>query len=326
MFERIDSCPDPLAEIWQVVRGGSVMAARIEARAPWCLQFGSGERRVGFHVVIEGTLRLVTETEQLFELNGGEVVLLPHGTPHLIADQPDGLAPSDTTQVRHLAPGERFDIQGGVGRHASLLCGSYAFAATGANPLLRGLPEVVRATFAADTSLGRTVALLAAEAAEPQPGASLMIERLVDLLFLQTLRAWSAQSPERTASTLIGALGDPQINPAIRAFHAEPARNWSLDGLASLCGLSRAVFVRRFRRAVGESPGAYVTRWRMAQASQRLASGERIAAVAAQVGYANEFAFAKAFKRFSGNTPGRHRQLYVARLRTGKPSREDTLL
>ena len=77
--------------------------------------------------------------------------------------------------------------------------------------------------------------------------------------------------------------------------------------MAQRSGLSRAPSARRFRQAVGEPPLAYVTRWRMTVADL-LEQGERIGNVAHQVGYHNEFAFAKAFKRARGVAPGQLRR------------------
>jgi AraC-like DNA-binding protein len=308
MFKRIDSRPDPLAEIWRAVRVGSVMSARIEARAPWALRFGFADRRAGFHVLTAGSADLVLDNGIVHAMAAGDIVLLPHGTAHVVADRagtPSSDVPSD------LGPGAHFTVPGGEGALATLLCGSYSFAAEGDNPLLRGLPDVLHlsaATKGAD--LERTVALLTNESRINRPGSSLVVERLVDLLFVYALRAWLDAQDHRGSTSLIGALGDIRINPAIRAIHEQPAKPWALDELAALCGLSRAVFVRRFRRAVGEAPGSYLTRWRMALASDRLARGDRVAAVAADAGYSSEFAFAKAFKRFSGTSPGQHRRRY----------------
>jgi AraC-like DNA-binding protein len=46
----------------------------------------------------------------------------------------------------------------------------------------------------------------------------------------------------------------------------------------------------------------------MTVATELLEQGERIASVARQVGYDNEFAFAKAFKRVCGRPPGEIRR------------------
>jgi AraC-like DNA-binding protein len=106
-------------------------------------------------------------------------------------------------------------------------------------------------------------------------------------------------------------LQDPVAGPAVRAVHDDPAHGWTVAALAQRSGLSRAPFARRFRQAVGEPPLAYVTRWRMTVAADLLEQGERIAKVAHQVGYDNEFAFAKAFKRVRGVAPGQLRRRHA---------------
>jgi AraC-like DNA-binding protein len=73
--------------------------------------------------------------------------------------------------------------------------------------------------------------------------------------------------------------------------------------------MSRAVFARRFTSLVGEAPLAYLTRWRLSLAAQRLRDTDLpIAALAGQVGYGSEYSFSRAFTRFHGQPPGRYRR------------------
>jgi AraC-like DNA-binding protein len=73
--------------------------------------------------------------------------------------------------------------------------------------------------------------------------------------------------------------------------------------------MSRSAFAARFRESVGLSPLDYVTRWRMFRAGALLRQGNRsIAEISVIVGYENESAFAKAFKRVTGTTPGAYRR------------------
>ena len=52
----------------------------------------------------------------------------------------------------------------------------------------------------------------------------------------------------------------------------------------------------------------YLTRWRMQLAAKRLSESDaKIAAVAQEVGYDSEAAFSRAFKKFSGRSPGEWR-------------------
>jgi AraC-like DNA-binding protein len=113
---------------------------------------------------------------------------------------------------------------------------------------------------------------------------------------------------------------DEQVERAIGAMKAAPTRRWTVATLGRVAGLSRAAFARRFARATGAAPLHWLTKHRMELARARLLEdSEPLAAIAAEVGYACEFAFAKAFKRVVGIAPGVLRR--VARGLPASPSR-----
>ena len=58
-------------------------------------------------------------------------------------------------------------------------------------------------------------------------------------------------------------------------MHAEPARNWTLEELARIAGISRTVFAQRFKGLVGSTAMEYLSRWRMLQAADRLRAGKK---------------------------------------------------
>ncbi len=69
-----------------------------------------------------------------------------------------------------------------------------------------------------------------------------------------------------------------------------------------------AVFARRFIALTGR-PLTYLSLWRMTIAARLLRESDApLSAVAKQIGYAWEFAFANAFKREYGIAPGRYRR------------------
>jgi AraC-like DNA-binding protein len=79
--------------------------------------------------------------------------------------------------------------------------------------------------------------------------------------------------------------------------------------LADRVAVSRSAFAARFTSLVGESPLHYLTRLRLHVASLRLqSSDDTLRAVAAAAGYGSVAAFAKAFKRRVGMTPGAYRR------------------
>ena len=102
---------------------------------------------------------------------------------------------------------------------------------------------------------------------------------------------------------------DLVVARALSAMKAEPARRWTVASLARIAGLSRAAFARRFVFATNTSPLRWLTCHRLAVAQVRLVTtDDGLAAIAADVGYASEFALAKAFKRLFGVAPGRFRR------------------
>ncbi|SFS20016.1 AraC-type DNA-binding protein [Dyella sp. OK004] len=327
MFERLDSRFDVLAQVLEAAHLGRALSARIELGAPWALHFADTNRRAGFHVVTAGRCCVLLDgTTDAVELGAGDIVVFPHGAGHVLADQPDTPSIEIHEAVGNLAPGQRMSLpNAGSGAPASVLCGSYSFAPDGTNPLLRGLPQLLHlsAEKLRNTPLEAAMQWLAAEANGAAPGTALIIDRLVDLLFIYALRLWTAQQDASSPQTWFGALQDPVVGPAVHAVHGDPAYAWTVENLAQRAGLSRAAFARRFQQAMGEPPLSYVTRWRMTVAAGLLADGHAIAHVADRVGYENEFAFAKAFKRIRGLAPGQHRQRH-AKQRTERTTQAES--
>jgi AraC-like DNA-binding protein len=91
-------------------------------------------------------------------------------------------------------------------------------------------------------------------------------------------------------------------------MHEDPAYPWTLAELAIEAGVSRSVLAERFRHYLGDTPMAYLTRWRLQMGAQKLASTSfSVAQIAAEVGYESEAAFNRAFKREFQMPPARFR-------------------
>lgn len=102
---------------------------------------------------------------------------------------------------------------------------------------------------------------------------------------------------------------DRYVEKAIAAMKSSPTQRWTVSMLAKVAGLSRAPFARRFHRATGTSPRRWLTAHRLDIARRRLVeSSVGLAMIADDIGYATEFAFAKAFKRRFGLAPGIYRR------------------
>jgi AraC-like DNA-binding protein len=139
---------------------------------------------------------------------------------------------------------------------------------------------------------------------------------MTELLFIDVIqRHFERVRREGTgdASNWFVALTDPVVGDALAQIHREPARDWSLQELATSVGASRSALAERFTEVVGISPMRYLASWRMELAGQRmLGTPEAIGEIAVAVGYESEAAFNRAFKRHAGEPPAawrrRHRK------------------
>lgn len=283
-----------------------------QARGIWGLSFRQQPGAV-FHCISSGTCWLTHGRERV-QLSAGDLVLFARGDAHSVSDQPR--SPKVALEA-WLARGRRPGLQAlGSGRGAvsEVLCGVYEFdVATRTHPVLELLPPLLHLRPSAQrTDLAGTLASLQGELARGPLGSALVMARLLDILFVQIVRAWVESEPQR--SGWIGALNEPVLARALAAMHRELERDWSVESLARASGTSRATLARRFGEQIGEAPLAYLTRLRLEEAARQLGRGDvGLAAVAQAVGYSSEFAFNRAFRRMYGEPPGRYRERQQAR-------------
>jgi AraC-like DNA-binding protein len=83
---------------------------------------------------------------------------------------------------------------------------------------------------------------------------------------------------------------------------------YGLDEVIAAIGLDKSYFIRLFKKRVGVPPMKYAMSLKMSAAADLLhTTQEPLATVAAQVGFSDEYHFAKRFKQWSGVPPGAYR-------------------
>ncbi|MDT3439770.1 AraC family transcriptional regulator [Pseudofrankia sp. BMG5.37] len=301
---------DLLADVLSVAGVRGTVAATVHAGDPWGLRLFRISA-AAFHAVTAGTAWLRLPGQPPVRLMPGDVVLLPTGSEHGLAGDPDGpLEPFDhAVSKAALATGGRLDV-GPRPARTRILCASYRHDPAVTTPLFTVLPEVVHVPAGTPGAgpLADTIRLLSRELAEPGPASTTLLDRLVDVLLIQVLRAWLRAEPVAPSASWLRALNDPTVSAALGALHADPGRPWTLDSLADHVAVSRATLARRFPAQVGETPAAYLTRWRMDLAARRLRdTDDPIDVIAHAVGYTSEYAFSRAFSRDRAVPPGRYR-------------------
>ena len=81
-----------------------------------------------------------------------------------------------------------------------------------------------------------------------------------------------------------------------------------LDQLATATGVDRFRLTRAFKAAYGMAPHAYLVQLRLATARRMLARGEQPAAVAMELGFADQSHLGRWFMRTYGLTPALYRK------------------
>ncbi|HLM50474.1 MAG TPA: AraC family transcriptional regulator [Solirubrobacteraceae bacterium] len=282
---------------------------------PWSLRIAD-QAPLTLVAVVRGEAWILPDAAGAVRLGRGDVAIIRGPDPYTVADDPA------TPPQAVIHPGQRCTTPEGEelarmselgvrtwGTSAEgatvLLTGTYQMHGEVSRRLLRALPALVTVAGGDDSPL---IALLAQEVVKDDPGQEAVLDRLLDLLLIATLRTWFAR-PEAGAPGWYRASGDPVVGPALRMLHHDPARAWTVASLAEATGVSRAALARRFNALVGEPPMSFLAGWRIALAADLLREpGATVGSVAEQVGYSTPYALSTAFKRRRGVSPQQYRR------------------
>lgn len=291
---------------------------------PWSMRI-EDEAPLTVVAVLRGEAWLLPDAGAAAHLQAGELAIVRGPEHYVVADSPrtpptvvvypggrctsadDGRPLWDEwslgvrTWGRHRDPGSDQPGEGG----GVLLIGTYEGRGEASRPLLSALPPVV--LLRRQDVRAPLLEVLGEETAVEAPGQRALLDRLLDVLLISSLRTWFA-SREQEAPGWFRAQHDPVVAQALSLLHRDVARAWTVDELAARTGVSRASLARRFRALLGEPPMSYLAGWRLALAADLLTSSDdTVAAVARQVGYSTPFSFSAAFTRTHGLSPSRYR-------------------
>ena len=242
----------------------------------------------------------------------GDLMVLPHGDRHTIADQPGSpVRQLDAILAEHPVDESGRLSYGGDGSRTRLLCGGFELDPVLPGELAEFLPPVL--TVDSSTGLGRWLeplfALLEEETRAAAPGAAAIFAKLADVFVTQALRSYLAAA----GGPAPPAVADPGIARIVKMLRGRPEARWTVDAMARSAGMSRTSFTTRFRASIGEPPMAYLTELRLRRAAGYLsATTKSVREIAHLTGYGNEASFSKAFSRLFGRPPGEYRRERLA--------------
>jgi len=313
---------DVLSTVLKTVKLEGALFYNAEFSAPWCARapqsslmapYISPEPRhvIIYHLLTHGRAYANVEGGERVALSAGDIVVFPHGDPHLVGNGRD-VEPRDHGKMLQeiLAQGLKPARMGGGGEVTRFVCGYLVCDPQLSKAFLGGLPPIFKVNIGNDGSgqwLESSIRYSVAQAATSKTGSGIVVAKLSEALFAETLRRYVELLPPGQTGWLAGAR-DPEVGNALALMHAQPSDQWTIAGLARKVGVSRSVLAGRFRHFLGEPPMAYLTRWRLQLGAQQLTStSHSVAQIAVEVGYESEPAFNRAFKREFGSPPARFR-------------------
>jgi len=190
-----------------------------------------------------------------------------------------------------------------------MICGRFLCEKGAVASLFATLPDPMHISLAKSQpieSLQTLVSLMRSESDRHLSGAFAIVTALSQALFAMALRAYGENHPE--VPNILTLLADGRLSASIQALLANPGYNWTIADLGEKAAMSRATYARHFSAKAGITISEFINQIRMATACELLVKTKRSATdIGMEVGYRSDAAFGKAFRLYSGLTPGRYR-------------------
>ena len=292
---------DVLSDILSKVKLSSVVYFKSDFSNPWGMDVPKGPF-AQFHIVTRGQCILRTKNESI-QLFKGDIIVFPFGASHWLANDEQSKLYKGQDVVQSILSGK--SIFEGNNVSTTLVCGHFEFDKNIDHPFIKELPTLIKISEADIKQfhwLKNITDLVIDEAEKEQSGSNIIVNKLGEILFIHTLRAYIEKN--KLKSGFIAAIQDERMSRVLKAIHTSPEKNWQLEKLAQVAGMSRTSFTNRFKMLVGETPFNYVTQWRILQAKELLTENNlSVGQIAIQVGYQSEAAFNRVFKKRVKQTP-----------------------
>jgi AraC-like DNA-binding protein len=309
---------DVLSALLDGPRARGAFLLRSVLEPPWSLRI-QDEAPLTLVAMVRGNAYMTPDVGEAGVIGPGDIAIMRGTHPYNVCD------PAETTPQIVIHPGQRCTTLDGIDLHDAMhlgvrswgndsrgstvmLTGTYQLGGEMSQRLIDALPpSVVVAAAEADQ---RLISLLADEMSKEQPGQEAVLDRLLDLLLISSLRV-ALDRPNGPAPRWYRAYGDPVVGSVLRLIEQHPEHPWTVAELAGKVGASRALLSRQFTYLLGQPPMQYLTEWRLSMAADLLRDPSlTLTAIAQRVGYGTPFALSAAFKRSRGISPQQLRQSF----------------
>jgi len=295
-----------ITDVLNTVRFKSVVYFKHGFCGNWGMSVSSGDY-AQFHFVSGGNCILEID-EKIFELNKGDLVIFPKGHQHRIKASRRAICQSGQSVVTGILNGN--DPFQGMGEISSyLICGHYELDRAVSHFILSELPEFIiikNDDYGRFDLMDNVLNHIIDELSKEQIGHKTIIIRFAEILFVSILRHYYLNQ----STSKINLFNDEAIYKSVNYIHNNLSSNLNIENLSRYSGISRTLFIERFKKSVGNTPLSYIKNWRMTKAKQLLKCSDlSLSEIGEQVGYSTTSAFNRVFKNTFDISPNRFRNM-----------------
>lgn len=304
---------DILTDIFDTLGLKGALYFRTDFSSSWAVEVPTLLNAARFHLVIQGNCFVTLPSGETVVLGTGDLILIPRGQSHILADQIAHEAPSLETVLDDLnydGNGVLIAGQGLEQASTKMVCGHLTFRRGADHPVLNALPDYIHTTAgdrAREPLLDEMLRLIARRIFIENLGSEASVRRMSEIVFIELIRAGIGKDDKLT--TTINAFRDKYIGHALELIHKRAPEPWTVESLAREVGMSRSRFSDRFTDLMSISPMAYLAEWRL-QKALTLLDDLRISVqhVSNKVGYQSPAAFTRAFSKRFGESPSQYQK------------------
>ena len=128
---------------------------------------------------------------------------------------------------------------GGGGEMTQFVCGYFGCERHADRLFLAGLPLMIKINLRGDPAgewLESSVRHLVSQAGSARPGQSVLLSKMAEALFIETIRRYMEALPPEQTGWLAGAR-DPVVGGALALLHRKPCHHWTVEELAAEAGV-----------------------------------------------------------------------------------------
>jgi AraC-like DNA-binding protein len=296
---------DQLSDVLDLIEVGNVVSGAFAVSGHWRSRY-EFTKPLKLIAAVRGRARLTADgLDGVIELEVGDVAILNNCRWEVLEggagdDPPVEFVVEASDPYRQIGDADWATADVIVG-------GNVDVNAAGETLLGSALPRVGHVRASEAQRLRDVLNFLLDEVTGTRAGATFALRQLGQLMLLEALRAYVAQTAAMSPGWL-RLVSDDQLRPVVDLMHDNPGKPWRLDELARTAAMSRTTFAERFRTVAGVPPLTYLNSWRMLLAQRALRDTDtRVGPLAFDLGYTSESAFSNAFKREVGVSPLRYR-------------------